>query len=115
MKMTTDRVSASKQHPVHHKHVRLNELDIFYREAGPADAPVVLLLHGFPTSWHMFRRLIPALADRYPVVAPAYPGFGESAAPAPTIFKYGFGHYAEFVDGLMTHLKASRYAMYVMD
>jgi len=63
----------------------------------------------------MFRRLIPALADRYHVIAPDYPGFGESAAPDHTTFKYGFGHYADLMDGLMTQLGASRYAMYVMD
>jgi len=95
--------------------VKIGGVDIFYREAGPADAPVVLLLHGFPTSSHMFRRLIPALADRYHVIAPDYPGFGESAAPDHTTFKYGFGHYAELVDGLMAYKGASRYAMYVMD
>lgn len=95
--------------------VKIDGVDIFYREAGPADAPVVLLLHGFPTSSHMFRRLIPALADRYHVIAPDYPGFGESAAPDHTTFKYGFGHYADLMDGLMTHLGANRYAMYVMD
>ena len=72
--------------------VKVDGVDIFYREAGPANGPVVLLLHGFPTSSHMFRRLIPALADRYRVIAPDYPGFGESAAPDHTTFKYGFGH-----------------------
>ena len=76
-------------------------VSIFYREAGPADAPVVLLLHGFPTSSHMFRNLIPALADRYHVIAPDYPGFGESAAPDHTKFAYTFAHYATLVDGLL--------------
>ncbi len=95
--------------------VKVDGVDIFYREAGPANAPVVLLLHGFPTSSHMFRRLIPALADRYHVIAPDYPGFGESAAPDHTTFKYGFGHYADLMDGLLTQMGVSRYAMYVMD
>ncbi len=95
--------------------VKVDGVDIFYREAGPANGPVVLLLHGFPTSSHMFRRLIPALADRYRVIAPDYPGFGESAAPDHTTFKYGFGHYADLMDGLLTQLGVSRYAMYVMD
>ena len=95
--------------------VKVDGVDIFYREAGPADAPVVLLLHGFPTSSHMFRRLIPALADRYHVIAPDYPGFGQSAAPDHTSFKYGFGHYADLMDGLLTQMGVSRYAMYVMD
>ena len=68
--------------PVLHRTVKVDGLDIFYREAGPVDAPAVLLLHGFPTSSHMYRNLIPALADRYHVVAPDYPGFGHSSAPA---------------------------------
>ena len=95
--------------------VKIDGVDVFYREAGPSGAPVVLLLHGFPTSSHMFRRLIPALADRYHVIAPDYPGFGESAAPDHKAFKYGFGRYADLMDGLMSRLGASRYAMYVMD
>jgi pimeloyl-ACP methyl ester carboxylesterase len=90
-------------------------VSIFYREAGPADAPVVLLLHGFPTSSHMFRNLIPILGDRYHVIAPDYPGFGGSAAPDHTKFAYTFGHYADIVDALMQNLGANSYAMYVMD
>ncbi len=100
---------------VYYHTVKVDGVDIFYREAGPADAPVVLLLHGFPTSSHMFRRLIPALADRYHVIAPDYPGFGESASPDHTTFKYSFGHYADLMDGLMTQMGVTRYAMYVMD
>jgi len=100
---------------VHYRTVQLDGVGVFYREAGPANAPVVLLLHGFPTSSHMFRRLIPALADRYRVIAPDYPGFGESAAPDHTAFAYTFAHYADLMDGLMSHLGARRYAMYVMD
>ena len=100
---------------VHYHTVKVDGVDIFYREAGPANAPVVLLLHGFPTSSHMFRRLIPALADRYHVIAPDYPGFGESAAPDHTVFAYTFGHYADLVDGLMGQMGVKRYAMYVMD
>src|SRR6478735_7123536 len=64
--------------PIHYRTAKIDGLDIFYREAGPADAPVVLLLHGFPTSSHMFRNLIPLLADRYHVIAPDYPGYGQS-------------------------------------
>jgi pimeloyl-ACP methyl ester carboxylesterase len=94
---------------------KIDGVDVFYREAGPADAPVVLLLHGFPTSSHMFRRLIPALAERYHVIAPDYPGFGESAAPDHKIFRYGFGRFADLMDGLMVRLGAKRYTMYVMD
>jgi pimeloyl-ACP methyl ester carboxylesterase len=100
---------------VHYHTVKVDGIDIFYREAGPADGPVVLLLHGFPTSSHMFRNLIPTLADRYHVIAPDYPGFGESAAPDHTTFAYTFAHYADLVDGLLGQLGAQRYAMYLMD
>jgi pimeloyl-ACP methyl ester carboxylesterase len=100
---------------VHHRTVTIEGVDIFYREAGPADGPVVLLLHGFPTSSHMFRNLIPLLADRYRVIAPDFPGFGQSAAPDHTAFDYSFAKYADLMDGLMGRLGASSYAMYVMD
>lgn len=90
-------------------------VELFYREAGPADGPVVLLLHGFPTSSHMFRNLIPVLAHRYRVIALDYPGFGQSATPDHARFSYTFAHYATLVDGLVGQLGASRYAMYVMD
>ena len=100
---------------VHFHTAKVDGIDIFYREAGPADAPVVLLLHGFPTSSHMFRNLMPLLADRYHVIAPDYPGFGWSAAPDHTKFTYSFAHYADLVDGLMGQLGAAHYAMYVMD
>ncbi|NNH41978.1 alpha/beta hydrolase [Rhizobium laguerreae] len=88
---------------------------VFYREAGPADAPVVLLLHGFPTSSHMFRNLIPILADKYHVIAPDYPGFGQSDAPDHTKFAYTFQHYADIVDSLLGKLDVKQYSMYVMD
>ncbi|MCI0639530.1 MAG: alpha/beta fold hydrolase [Gemmataceae bacterium] len=75
---------------VAHRFVKIDGLDIFYREAGPKDAPTLLLLHGFPTSSHMFRNLIPVLADQYHVVAPDYPGFGHSSAPSVDKFDYSF-------------------------
>jgi pimeloyl-ACP methyl ester carboxylesterase len=99
-------------------HYRTTEVDgipLFYREAGPADAPVVVLLHGFPTSSHMFRNLIPVLADRYHVIAPDYPGFGLSAMPDRKQFPYTFARYTEIVDGLLDQLGATHYALYVMD
>ncbi len=99
----------------HYRYADVDGVKVFYREAGPADAPVVLLLHGFPTSSHMFRNLIPQLADRYHVIAPDYPGFGESDAPDHTKFAYTFAHYADIVDGLVTQLGAKQYAMYLMD
>jgi pimeloyl-ACP methyl ester carboxylesterase len=99
----------------HYRTATIDGVSVFYREAGPADAPVVLLLHGFPTSSHMFRDLIPMLGDRYHVIAPDYPGFGNSAAPDHTAFAYTFAHYADIVDGLMEQKGAKSYAMYVMD
>lgn len=98
-----------------HRMAKVDGIDIFYREAGPANAPVVVLLHGYPTSSHMFRNLIPALSDRYRVIAPDYPGFGQSALLDRKDFKYTFARFAEVVDGLLTQLNAKRYALYVMD
>jgi pimeloyl-ACP methyl ester carboxylesterase len=100
---------------VHYRTAQIDGVNIFYREAGPQGAPVVVLFHGFPTSSHMFRNLIPVLADRYHVIAPDYPGFGQSDAPDHTAFVYSFAHFAELMDGLLTKLGATRYAMYVMD
>ncbi|AIQ91407.1 alpha/beta fold hydrolase [Methylobacterium oryzae] len=99
----------------HYRTAKVEDVNVFYREAGPASAPVVLLLHGFPTSSHMFRNLIPLLADRYRVIAPDYPGFGGSDAPDHRTFAYTFAHYADIVDGLLSRLGVDRYAMYVMD
>ncbi|RWY79040.1 alpha/beta hydrolase [Rhizobium leguminosarum] len=100
---------------IHYRSMKIDGVNVFYREAGPADGPVVVLLHGFPTSSHMFRNLIPLLADRYRVIAPDYPGFGQSDAPEHTKFEYSFGHYADIVDTLLTKLGAAKYSMYVMD
>lgn len=99
----------------HHRTATVDGVNVFYREAGPNDAPVVLLLHGFPTSSHMFRNLIPALADRYRVIAPDYPGYGQSDMPDRSTFAYTFDRFAALVDGLLDRLHVSRYAMYVMD
>lgn len=99
---------------VHYRSKSIGGVEVFYREAGP-DAPVLLLLHGFPSSSHMFRNLIPLLADRYRVIAPDYPGFGHSGVPDRAQFTYGFAAFADLVDGLMGTLKADRYALYVMD
>jgi pimeloyl-ACP methyl ester carboxylesterase len=99
----------------HYRTTEVDGISLFYREAGPADAPVVVLLHGFPTSSHMFRNLIPALADRYHVIAPDYPGFGLSAMPDRKQFSYTFARYTELVDGLLSQLGATHYALYVMD
>jgi pimeloyl-ACP methyl ester carboxylesterase len=100
---------------IRYQTVSIDGVDLFYREAGRRDAPAILLLHGFPTSSHMFRNLIPALADEYRVIAPDYPGFGQSAMPERAAFKYGFDSYARQVEGLTMHLGLDRYALYVMD
>lgn len=100
---------------VRYRTVKVQGQDVFYREAGPADAPVLLLLHGFPTSSHMFRDLIPALADRYRVLAPDYPGFGQSSAPERGAFAYTFDNLANIVEGFTEAVGAKRYALYVMD
>ncbi len=100
---------------VAHRTVNVRELDIFYREAGPKDAPAVLLLHGFPTSSQMFRNLIPALADRYRVVAPDYPGFGHSSMPPRETFTYTFDNLADVVDEFTSALGLAKFALYVQD
>jgi pimeloyl-ACP methyl ester carboxylesterase len=109
-------VIAAKAVPqIHYKSTSIDGVNIFYREAGPKDAPVILLLHGFPTSSHMFRNLIPLLADRYRVIAPDYPGYGQSDAPDHTKFDYTFAHLTDIVDKLTEKVGADRYSMYVMD
>ena len=94
---------------------KVDGIDIFYREAGVAGAPVVLLLHGFPTSSHMFRNLMPVLAHRYRVIAPDYPAFGHSGTPDRHEFQYSFARFAELIDGLLGQLGVERYALYVQD
>ncbi len=106
---------AAASGPVRHKTVAVDGLDIFYREAGPASAPTVLLLHGFPSSSSMFRNLIPALADRYHVVAPDYPGFGQSAMPSVDAFDYSFDNLARVVEAFTEKLGLKAYSLYVMD
>jgi len=100
---------------VHHRTVSVDGLDVFYREAGPADAPVLLLLHGYPSSSHMFRHLIPALAARYRVVAPDHIGFGRSSAPSTDEFEYTFEALAAVTGRFLATLGIERYAMYVQD
>lgn len=98
---------------VHHRTATVAGQRIFYREAGPAGAPVVLLLHGFPTSSRMFRHLIPALADRYHVIAPDHLGFGHSARPADAT--YTFDALTDITEGLLDELGIDRFSMYVQD
>jgi pimeloyl-ACP methyl ester carboxylesterase len=103
------------QNKVAHRTVKVRDLDVFYREAGPKDAPAVLLLHGFPTSSQMFRNLIPSLADRYRLLAPDYPGFGHSSMPPRHEFAYTFDNLAAVVEEFTTVLSLSKYALYVQD
>ncbi|RBQ17363.1 alpha/beta hydrolase [Spongiactinospora rosea] len=100
---------------VHHRYATVQGRRLFYREAGPADAPALVLLHGFPTSSFMFRELIPALADRYHVIAPDHLGFGLSDAPPAEEFGYTFDALADLTAGLLDQLGVSRYAIYVQD
>ncbi len=104
-----------RRNPTMHKSVKVDGLDIFYREAGPKDAPTILLLHGFPTSSHMFRNLIPALSDRFHIVAPDYPGFGNSSMPSPDKFNYTFDQLAEVVEKFIAVVGLKKYSLYVMD
>src|SRR5258707_2097752 len=99
-----------------HTSIRRVEADgvtVFYREAGPADAPVVLLLHGFPTSSFQYRELIPRLADRYRVIAPDLPGFGFTEISAARNYKYSFDALAKTIEAFTEALKLTRYALYV--
>jgi pimeloyl-ACP methyl ester carboxylesterase len=100
---------------VAYRTAKINGLDIFYREAGPKDAPAVLLLHGFPTSSHMFRNLIPALADEFHLVAPDYPGFGNSSMPTVDEFEYTFANLADLIENFAQNVGLKKYAMYVQD
>jgi pimeloyl-ACP methyl ester carboxylesterase len=100
---------------VHHRFATVDGQEVFYREAGPAEAPVVVLLHGYPTSSHMFRGLIPELADRYHVIAPDYLGFGQSAMPPLGEFGYSFDALTNITQDLLRELGLERYALYVQD
>jgi len=95
--------------------LEIQGIDIAYREAGDPSNPTVVLLHGFPTSSHMFRELIPQLADKYHVIAPDYPGFGASAMPAVDEFDYSFSNFANVVNELLEKKSVEKYAMYLMD
>ncbi|MFA6043691.1 MAG: alpha/beta fold hydrolase, partial [Phycisphaerales bacterium] len=100
---------------VRYQTVKIDGVNIFYREAGPKDAPTILLLHGFPSSSAMFRNLIPALSDKYHVIAPDYPGFGQSEQPPADKFEYTFDHLAKIVDDFTLQQGLTSYTIYVQD
>ncbi|MBY8829845.1 alpha/beta fold hydrolase [Hephaestia mangrovi] len=100
---------------VRYRRQQVGNVELFYREAGPRDAPVILLLHGFPSASHMFRDLIPLLADRYRLIAPDLPGFGQTKAPPRSTFDYTFDALADVIDGFTEALSLGRYALYIFD
>jgi len=98
-----------------YKTANVDDLKIFYREAGPKQGPNVVLLHGFPSSSHMFRELMPLLADKYNVIAPDYPGYGYSDAPPADQFSYTFDHLADVIDHFLDQQNITRYSIYIQD
>lgn len=100
---------------VRHTTTLVNGIEIFYREAGQKDKPALVLLHGYPTSSHMYRNLLQQLADDFYLIAPDYPGFGRSAQPQMSDFNYSFDNFAGIVEGLLEQLGLERYSLYLMD
>jgi pimeloyl-ACP methyl ester carboxylesterase len=112
---TADAYGRGVSAATHYRSADVGGVNVFYRQAAPKDAPVVLLLHGFPSSSRMFRDLIPRLSDAYRVIAPDYPAFGHSAVPERSASGYTFDHLADAVDGLLEQLGIGKFAIYVMD
>jgi len=113
--MLCSELEESTTRQVYEKTVKIEGLDVFYLEAGSNDAPTVLLLHGFPTSSHMFRNLVPALADEFHVIAPDYIGYGRSSMPSVDEFEYTFAHQTEIVEKFTQSLGLEEYTLYMMD
>ena len=113
--MTTLSEETERRFATLHKTENVNGLEIFYREAGSENAPAIVLLHGFPTSSHMFRNLIPALSNMFHLVAPDYPGFGSSSMPKVDEFDYTFDHIAEVIDSFIEKMGLRTYSLYMMD
>lgn len=107
--------AAQASRGIQYKTVKIDGLDIFYREAGNPKNPTILLLHGFSTSSHMFRDLIPALSDNYHLVAPDYPGFGYSSMPKVSEFDYSFDNLAKVMDKFIGKVGLKKYSIYLMD
>jgi len=117
---TAEQISAKVVHAAgiqqtQYRSINVDGIDIAYREAGPANAPTILLLHGFPTSSHMFRNLVASLSDQFHLIAPDYPGFGNSAQPGMDEFEYTFDNLANVMEGFVDKLGLQRYSLYVMD
>ena len=113
--LTQQSYAAENINDVRYKSVEIEGLDVFYREAGDPNKPTILLLHGFPTSSHMFRDLIPKLADQYHLVAPDYPGYGQSSMPGVDEFEYSFDNLANIVDQFIDKVGLKTYSLYLMD
>lgn len=107
--------SNTKPIPVHHRNIEIDGVKLFYREAGDKKRPVVLLLHGFPTSSQMYRNLIPRLAQKYFVLAPDYPGFGQSSMPDRNHFDYTFANIAGLMEKFIEAKNVNRFSLYMMD
>ncbi|WP_299485237.1 alpha/beta hydrolase [Acaryochloris sp. IP29b_bin.137] len=106
---------SNPQQSTQYRTIKIDGLDIFYREAGDPSNPTILLLHGYPTSSHMFRNLIPALSDRYHLIAPDYPGFGNSSMPTADQFNYTFDNLARVMDKFVQAIGLEKYSLYMMD
>jgi pimeloyl-ACP methyl ester carboxylesterase len=100
---------------VAYKTMNVDGLDIFYREAGSKESQAIVLLHGFPTSSHMFRNLMPELADQFYLIAPDYPGFGNSSMPSLDEFEYSFGNLAGIIEKFIQALGLEKFSLYLMD
>ena len=107
--------TSTNENATYHKNITVNGVNIFYREAGDVNKPTILLLHGYPTSSHMFRNLITDLSGQYHVLAPDYPGFGRSDQPLMNDFDYTFDNMAHIVEGFLKELKVEKYSIYLMD
>ena len=105
----------AKRHAVIHDTIEVDGVEVFYREAGPSDAPTILLLHGYPTSSHMFRNLIQELAGQYHLIAPDYPGYGRSEQPPIDEFEYSFSGMSKLIEKFLMLKKIERYSLYLMD
>ena len=112
--MISTNIKAQKN-PILHKTINVNGVEIFYREAGSINSPTILLLHGYPTSSHMFRNLMKDLSDSYHLLAPDYPGYGNSEQPPMDKFDYTFDNMAAIVEGFLEKLDVKKYSIYLMD